>query len=104
MGRRFISDWVCRGFRYGILLLLSTPILGRDWSSSMLAILLRLPGYLVHLFQQHDDGRLLVFVNRTLGKAKELLTPLTAFMISIPESGMCRSPRQQNVVLDSPSR
>jgi hypothetical protein len=41
MVRRLISDWVHGGLLYGILLLLCTPVPGRDWPSSILTIFLR---------------------------------------------------------------
>jgi hypothetical protein len=39
-----MSDWVHGGLLYGILLLLCTPIPGRDWPSSILTILLQFTG------------------------------------------------------------
>lgn len=90
MKRRLISDWLYGGLLYGILLLLSTPISGRDWPSSILAIFLRFSGNLVHRYQKDDDGHLGVFVNRTLGHVKQFLTPPAAFIIHIPEVwGVC---------------
>ena len=53
-----MSDWVYGGLLYGILLLLCTPIPGRDWSSSLLAIFLRFMGNLLHRYQKDDDSHL----------------------------------------------
>ncbi len=36
-----MPDWVYGGLLYGIRLLLCTPVLGRDWPSSVLTIFLR---------------------------------------------------------------
>jgi hypothetical protein len=90
MGRRLISDWVYGGLLYGILLLLCTPIPGRDWPSSILAIFLRFTGNLGQRYQKDDGGHLGLFVNRTLGQVKQFLTPPAAFIIHIPEVwGVC---------------
>ena len=42
-----MSDWVHGGLLYGILLLLCTPVPGRDWPSSILTIFLRFTGELM---------------------------------------------------------
>jgi hypothetical protein len=51
-----MSDWVYGGLLYGILLLLCTPIPGRDWPSSILAICLRFIGNSLHRYRKDDDG------------------------------------------------
>ncbi len=83
MGRRFISEWAYRSFLYGMLLLLLNPVIGSDCSRWVFAIFLRFPGYLLHQYKEHGDGRLPALVNQTFSKASDLLIPPAAFTGSL---------------------
>jgi hypothetical protein len=58
-----MSDSVYGGLLYGILLLLSTPIPGLDWPSSMLTIFLRFMGNLLHGYKKDHHSHLGAWVN-----------------------------------------
>jgi hypothetical protein len=80
-----MSDWVHGGLLYGILLLLCTPVPGRDWPSSILTIFLRFMGNLLHRYRKDDDSRLGVLVSpqRNIGW-------LFSFSLPVTEQGSTR--------------
>ncbi len=80
---RLIANWVYGGFLAGLLLLLLAPVLVRSWSAPLVATFLCLPVYMVHQYEEHDNDRFRLFVNRQIGKG-EVLSPLAVFVINVP--------------------
>jgi hypothetical protein len=80
---RLIANWVYGGFLAGLLLLLLAPVLVRSWSASLVATFLCLPAYMIHQYEEHDNDRFRLFVNRQIGRG-EVLTPLAVFVINVP--------------------
>ena len=83
MVNRLISYWVYGGFLAGLLILCLTPVLARGWSQAVLATFLCLPVYMIHQYEEHDNDRFRAFVNRILGRGREVLTPLAVFITNI---------------------
>ena len=84
MLNRLVADWVYGGFLAGLLLLLITPILAREWPQALLATFLCLPAYMVHQYEEHDDDRFSAFVNKRFGKGREIISLLEVFLINVP--------------------
>jgi hypothetical protein len=80
---RLIANWVYGGFLAGCLLLLLTPVLAHSWPAPLLATFLCLPVYMLHQYEEHDNDKFRLFVNRQIGKA-EALSPLAVFIINVP--------------------
>ena len=80
---RLIANWVYGGFLAGLLLLLLAPVLVRSWSAPLVATFLCLPVYMLHQYEEHDNDRFRLFVNRQIGRG-EVLTPLAVFVINVP--------------------
>ena len=83
MINRLICNWVYGGFLAAILILCLTPVLARGWSQALLTTFLCLPVYMIHQYEEHDDDRFRAFVNRLLGRGREVLTPLAVFVTNI---------------------
>ncbi|MGA2216547.1 MAG: HXXEE domain-containing protein [Terracidiphilus sp.] len=84
MLKRLVANWVYGGFLAGLLLLLITPILARNWPPTLLATFLCLPAYVVHQYEEHDNDRFREFVNKNFGKGREILSPMAVFLINVP--------------------
>lgn len=83
MLNRLISYWVYGGFLAALLILCLTPVLARGWPLALLATFLCLPAYMIHQYEEHDNDRFRAFVNRILGRGREVLTPLAVFITNI---------------------
>lgn len=83
MLNRLISYWAYGGFLAAILILCLTPVLARCWPQALLATFLCLPAYMIHQYEEHDNDRFRAFVNRILGRGREVLTPLAVFLTNI---------------------
>ncbi|WP_079420491.1 HXXEE domain-containing protein [Thiomonas intermedia] len=84
MLQRLITYWVYGGFLAGLLLLLLSPLLLADWSVPLAAAFLLLPAYMLHQYEEHDDDRFRLFLNQTIGKGYDVLSPLAVFIINVP--------------------
>jgi uncharacterized protein with HXXEE motif len=84
MFARLIANWVYGGFLAGLLLLLLTPVLVHSWRASLVATFLCLPIYMLHQYEEHDNDRFRLFVNRNIGNGRVGLSPLAVFVINVP--------------------
>lgn len=81
---RLIAGWVQGTGLAGLLLLGLTPVLAADWSPAVLAAWLCLPVYMIHQFEEHDDGRFARFVNQRFGRGGEVLGAEAIFLVNVP--------------------
>jgi hypothetical protein len=81
---RLTQYWVYGGFLSRVLLLALLPELARNWSTALLAVFLQLPVYMLHQYEEHDNDRFRVFVNRMMGGRKEVLSHGAVFLINVP--------------------
>ena len=84
MMERLVRNWVYGGFLSGILLLILLPSFASGWSLALVAVFLQLPVYMIHQFEEHDDDRFRLFVNLTMGRGREVLSPAVVFVINVP--------------------
>jgi hypothetical protein len=68
----------------GLLLLCLTPLLTHGWPGALAVTFLQLPVYMIHQYEEHDSDRFRLFINRMLGKGREVLTPAAVFVINVP--------------------
>lgn len=83
MFHRLIQNWVYGGFLAGILMLGLFVVLGADWSAAFWLVVLQLPVYMLHQYEEHDADRFRIFVNDVIGHGREALTPAAVFVINI---------------------
>jgi hypothetical protein len=84
MLNRLVANWVYGGFMAGVLLLLLAPVIIRSWSPVLVAVFLCLPVYMVHQYEEHDNDRFRRHFNETIGRGREVLSPLAAFITNVP--------------------
>ncbi len=81
---RLISHWVYGGALAGLLLLFLAPLLVGSWPIALAAAFLHLPIYMLHQLEEHDHDRFRTFFNATIGKGRDVLTPVAVFVINVP--------------------
>jgi hypothetical protein len=81
---RLVTFWVYGGALAGVMLLCLTPLIIAGWPGALAITFLQLPVYMVHQYEEHDNDRFRLFVNRTLGRGREVLTPGAVFVINVP--------------------
>lgn len=80
---RLTRGWVYGGFLAGFLILVLLPVFTAGLSLAFLFVALQLPVYMLHQYEEYDDDRFRLFVNRTVGRGQEVLTPGAAFVINM---------------------
>jgi hypothetical protein len=81
---RLFRNWVYGGFLAGLLLLALTALLAQDWPVWLTAVWMMLPLYMLHQYEEHDNDRFRLFVNRQVAGGREALSPAAVFVINIP--------------------
>lgn len=84
MFSRLTKYWVYGGFLSGLLILVLLPEFARHWSLGLFAVFLQLPVYMLHQFEEHDNDRFRLFVNKTIGNGREVLSHRAVFIINVP--------------------
>ena len=81
---RLINNWVYGGALAGLLLFALLPALVTGWSLALVAVLLCLPVYMLHQYEEHDNDRFRRFFNQTLFGGREVLSRGAVFVINVP--------------------
>ncbi len=81
---RLAQCWVYGGFLSSFLLLGLLPEFARTWSLAVVAVFVQLPIYMLHQYEEHDNDRFRLFVNRTIGGGQEVLSHQAVFIINVP--------------------
>lgn len=84
MLNRLMSNWVYGGFLAGLLLLVLSPLFLRGWPPAVAAAFFCLPAYMLHQYEEHDNDRFRVFMNRLLAGGREVLSVPAVFVINVP--------------------
>jgi hypothetical protein len=80
---RLYAGWVYGGVLAGLLLLALMPVLTEGWPKVAVLTFATLPVYMLHQYEEHDDDRFRLFVNRFIGHGVEALTLRDVFVINI---------------------
>jgi hypothetical protein len=84
MLHRLVINWVYGGFLAGLLLVLLAPLFVRGWPPALAATFLCLPAYMLHQYEEHDNDRFRIFMNRILADGHDALTLPAVFIINVP--------------------
>lgn len=82
--QRLAMYWVYGGSLAGVLLLILMPALVRGWPLPLTLVLLMLPVYMLHQYEEHDDDRFRLFCNHWIGHDTDILPHTAIFIINIP--------------------
>ena len=84
MIHRLIINWVYGGFLAGLLLVLLAPLFVHEWPPALAAAFFCLPAYMLHQYEEHDNDRFRIFMNRILANGHDALTLPAVFIINVP--------------------
>jgi hypothetical protein len=79
-----VVNWVYGGFLAGLLFLLLSPLFVHSWPPALAATFFCLPAYMLHQYEEHEQDRFRVFMNRILAGGKDALTLPAVFIIHVP--------------------
>lgn len=82
--QRLTTSWVYGGTLAGILILCLMPLFAHGWQVAMTAILLQLPVYMLHQYEEHDDDRFRLFCNHWIGHDRDVPPSFAVFIINVP--------------------
>ena len=80
---RLARNWVYGGLLAGILLLLLAPVVLVGFPLPFVFVVLQLPAYMLHQYEEHDDDRFRAFVNDAIGKGQDVLSTGAVFVINV---------------------
>jgi hypothetical protein len=83
MLNRLYNNWVYGAFLTSLVLVLLSPIYARNWNRIQLLTFFSLLIYIFHQYEEHDDDRFRVFVNKMLAGGREALTKANVFWINV---------------------
>lgn len=83
MIRRLMTNWVYGGFLAGFVILALVALFRQSMSLALLLVVLQLPIYMIHQFEEHDDDRFRRYVNDHIGGGREVLSVPAVFVINI---------------------
>ena len=66
-----------------LILLASFPVVLTAENRPLVLMSTLLPAYMIHQYEEHAHGRFVPFFNATVGRGRDVLTPLSAFWINI---------------------
>jgi hypothetical protein len=64
-------------------MLVLLPELARNWSMALVAVFLQWPIYMLHQYEEHDNDRFRLYVNRMFGEGHEVLSYPAVFVINV---------------------
>lgn len=75
-------QWPAAALFAGCLLLLLAPVWFAAAGPALGVVFLQLPVYMLHQWEEHAGDRFRLYVNRTIGRGREALTPAATFWIN----------------------
>jgi len=79
----FLTNWSRAGLVLAVVLLTLLPFLAQGMTLVAFLTFLQLPIYLFHQYEEHAKGAFKAYINRELGKGKEILTDQAIVWINI---------------------
>ncbi len=79
----FVDNWAKASLPLSILLFLISPFIYQGIGLAAFLVFLTLPFYMLHQFEEHARGQFKVFVNKTIGRGREVLTDKAIFRVNV---------------------
>lgn len=80
---RLARSWVYGGFLAGFVILLLVPVFTAGLAPAFVFVVLQLPLYMIHQYEEHDADRFRAFVNRVVGGGHDVLPVGAVFVINV---------------------
>jgi hypothetical protein len=75
-------NWPAAACFAAVFLLVLAPLFAALAGPALALVYLQLPAYMLHQWEEHSGDRFRLYVNRTVGRGREALTPAAAFWIN----------------------
>ena len=79
----FIDNWAKASLPLAIILFLISPFVLMGIDPAAFLVFLTLPFYMLHQYEEHAGGQFKAFVNKTVGRGREVLTDKAIFRINV---------------------
>lgn len=79
----FIDNWAKVSLILAVMLFLVTPFIYMGIGLAAFLVFLTLPFYMLHQFEEHAGGQFKAFVNRTMGRGREVLSDSDIFRVNV---------------------
>ncbi len=79
----FIINWAKASLPLAIVLFLISPFVYMGIGLAAFLVYLTLPFYMLHQFEEHAGGQFKAFVNKTVGRGREVLSDLAIFRVNV---------------------
>jgi len=79
----FIANWAKASLPLAIILFIISPFVYRGIGLAATLVFLTLPFYMLHQFEEHAGGQFKAFVNKTMGRGREIMTDRTIFRVNV---------------------
>ena len=79
----FIDNWAKASLPLAIILFLISPFVYKGVDLAAFLVFLTLPFYMLHQYEEHAGGQFKAFVNKTVGRGREVLTDKAIFRINV---------------------
>ena len=79
----FILNWAKAGLPLPIILFLISPFVYKGVGLAAFLVYLTLPFYMLHQFEEHAGGQFKAFVNKNVGRGREVLSDRAIFRVNV---------------------
>jgi len=79
----FIQNWAKAGLPLAIILFLISPFVYKGIGLVPFLVYLTLPFYMLHQFEEHAGGQFKAFVNKNVGRGREVLSDRAIFRVNV---------------------
>jgi hypothetical protein len=79
----FIDNWAKASLPLAIILFIISPLIYWGIGLAAFLVFLTLPFYMLHQYEEHADGQFKDFVNKTVGKGREVLSDRDIFRVNV---------------------
>jgi hypothetical protein len=79
----FISNWAKASLPLAIILFLISPFVYKGIGLAATLVFLTLPFYMLHQYEEHAGGQFKAFVNKTVGRGREVLSDRAIFRVNV---------------------
>ncbi|MGD0352766.1 MAG: HXXEE domain-containing protein [Dehalococcoidia bacterium] len=79
----FIDNWAKASLPLAIVLFLISPFVYKGIGLAAFLVYLTLPFYMLHQYEEHAGGQFKAFVNKTVGRGREVLSDRAIFRVNV---------------------
>jgi hypothetical protein len=79
----FINNWARASLPLAVILFLISPFVYKGIGLAATLVYLTLPFYMLHQYEEHAGGQFKAFVNKTVGRGREVMSDRAIFRVNV---------------------